>query len=103
MWRKNDYEFLPSLTKPEMRVKLAKDKDEEDEDGEDEADFEGKSSAFTGFALPPLQKGDDGEQKGGFLGGLGANIKMPALPMRSAFGSKQEAQVGRSGAIQKRR
>ena len=68
VWRKNDYEFLPSLTKPEMRVKLAKDKDEEDEDGEDENDFEGKSSAFTGFALPPLQKGDDGEQKGGFLG-----------------------------------
>ena len=35
------------------------------------------------------------------MGGLGANIKMPALPMRSAFGSKQEVQVGRGEANKK--
>ena len=35
------------------------------------------------------------------MGGLGANIKMPALPMRSAFGSKQEAQAGRGEAYKK--
>ena len=98
VWRKNDYEFLPSFTKPERRVEQKeKNDDDDDEEEEDKEDYEGKSSAFTGFALPPLQKGDDGENSGGFLGGLGGNIKMPALPMRSAFGSKQQAEASQNG------
>ena len=86
VWKENDYEFLPSYRNPTKRIPPRDGEEDEDDDVEEKQDLEGKSSAFSGFALPPLQKSEDGGGNDSFLGGLGGSIKMPALPMRSAFG-----------------
>ena len=100
VWKENDYEFLPSLTDPERRVEIDPDAESGDEE-EDKDDLEGKSSAFTGFALPPLQKTDDGGNDG-FLGGLGGSIKMPSLPMRGGFSANMNSPSGQEKSDQQR-
>ena len=85
VWRKNDYEFLPSLTKPEMRVEQTKDKDEEDEDGEDQEDFEGRAQHLQGL-LPHFKKGMMESRKEDFWEGLVPTSKCQLYPCGSAFG-----------------